>query len=129
MTFQIRKMVEIIQQDNRISAAYLIGSVARRAARNGSDIDIAILPDPSSHFSGLDTLKLSARLGECSHLPADVGVLSTDNLVYSKEAVLRGTCIYVRDKGYHELFVATVLGLYVALKAERKEIENSYAVR
>jgi uncharacterized protein len=123
---QIQAIVELIQHDSRILAAYLLGSVSRSTARNDSDIDIAVLPDPACRFSGMDILELNARFDECAPFPADVGVLSTDNLIYAKEAVLRGTCVYIRDKGYHDLFAATVLGLYVALRAERKEIENAY---
>ncbi len=74
----------------------------------------------------MDLLKLSSRLEEHCGQTVDIGVLSTTNLIYSREAILKGKCIYEIDDIYCRLFVATVLGLYAQLKIERKEVEDAY---
>ncbi len=123
---KIDRLVAAIEGDARISAAYILGSVARKEARQDSDIDIAILPSPGVTLSALDHLQLNADIGESVTLPVDIGILSSQNVIYAKEAILRGKCIVVKDRTYRDIFAATALGLYVALRDERMEIEHAY---
>ncbi len=122
----IEQMVGVLEADPRIAAAYLFGSVARGEAKSASDLDMALLPFPGRSFGSMDLLKMGGLLGGCCHCDVDLGVLSSSNLVYAREAVLKGRRIYCRDRAFCDLFVATLLGLYAQLREERKEIEFAY---
>jgi radical SAM superfamily enzyme len=48
------------------------------------------------------------------------------NVVYEKEVATGGRCIYCRDEGYRDEFMAVALALYVQLRWERREVERAY---
>jgi hypothetical protein len=74
----------------------------------------------------MDLLKLSSQLEDHCGREVDIGILSSKNLIYTREAILKGNCIYEIDDIYSRLFAATALGLYAQLKKERREVENAY---
>lgn len=116
----------ILDHDERIVAAFLLGSVARGTDRPDSDVDIAVLPVVGSEYSALDRGRLAAEIAEVIHREVDVGVLNTQNLIYAKEVFLTGNCIYCRDAFQRDLFGATALGLYAELRESRREVERAY---
>ncbi|MDA3896040.1 MAG: nucleotidyltransferase domain-containing protein [Desulfobacteraceae bacterium] len=122
----IEKIITVLKKDTRVAAAYLFGSAAKGELRPDSDIDIAILPVPKIFLTQMDLLKLSSQLEDHCGREVDIGILSSKNLIYTKEAILNGKCIYEKDDIYCRLFVATALGLYAQLKKERKEVEDAY---
>lgn len=123
---EIEHITEVLKKDERIVAAYLLGSALGGHMRSDSDLDIALLPYPGHSISRLDRLFLNGLLGEHSRLEVDVGLLGTDNLVYVREAVFRGKCLFCKDRAWHDLFVATALGLYAELQISRKEVIDAY---
>ncbi len=122
----IEKICTVLKKDPRYAAAYLFGSAANGELRPDSDIDIAVLPSPGVFLIQMDLLKLSSLLEENCGREVDIGILSSKNLIYTREAILKGKCIYEIDDIYCRLFIATVLGLYAQLKIERKEVEDVY---
>jgi predicted nucleotidyltransferase len=123
---EVKEIADCLVKDERISAAYALGSVVTGRLCADSDIDIALLPAPGCILSQMDLLHLSSQLGTCCPRPVDIGILSTKNLIYAKEALLQGECLFCKDQYYHDLFVATALGLYLELRTARREVEHAY---
>ncbi|MFP4035346.1 MAG: type VII toxin-antitoxin system MntA family adenylyltransferase antitoxin [Desulfovermiculus sp.] len=126
LSSEVKKIADSLKKDERISAAYVLGSAVTDRLRADSDIDIALLPAPGHSLSQMDLLHLSSQLGTCCPRPVDIGILSTHNLIYAKEALLQGECLFCKDQYYHDLFVATALGLYLELRTARREVEHAY---
>lgn len=124
-----RKIVPVLQKDQRIVAAYLLGSVVSGRLHAKSDIDLAILFDPPKSFTTMDQLYLAAAIQEKLPYEVDIGILGTHDLIYSTQAIIHGRCIFARDKFKKDLFAATCLSLYAQLKYERSEVENAYRTR
>ncbi len=117
---------EKLKQEPRVIAAYLMGSVLKSHFRKDSDIDIAILPAPGSDISLMTRLEMAAALSTILHHPVDIGLLGTQDLIYAKETIVKGECIFCRDKYARDLFAATALSLYLQLKQQRVEVEHAY---
>ena len=120
-------MIPRLAQDEKIAAAYLLGSGAEGRLRADSDVDIAILPVRSQSFSGRDRMELAADLADITGRTVDLGVLHTGNLVYAKEAVARGRVIFERDHTARVRFAALVLSMYADLQENRREVLHAYA--
>lgn len=120
-------LLKRLQQEPRIVAAYLMGSVLTPRFRKDSDIDLAILPAPGSEISLMARLEMAAELSAVLDHPIDIGILDTQDLIYAKETILKGECIYCRDPYARDLFAATALSLYLQLKRQRIEVERAYS--
>jgi predicted nucleotidyltransferase len=120
-------VVRCLAQDDKIAAAYLLGSGAEERLRADSDVDIALLPVQGKHFTALERLNLAADLTSLAGRPVDLGILQTGNLVYAKEAVTRGRVIFERDHAVTTRFAALVLSMYADLQENRREVLNAYA--
>lgn len=125
---EIDALTKPLIRDARILAAYLLGSVLTPNFRRESDVDVAILLHPGQEMSSMERLELAADLSNGVGHSVDIGLLSTRNLVYAKEAIIKGRCIYCRDTGARDLFAATALSLYLQLKQERRVVEKVYTV-
>ena len=121
-----KKINSILILDNRIEAAYLLGSIVSGRLHDQSDIDLAILPNTPPAFSTIDRLSLASRLREALPYEVDIGILGTQDVIYASQAILHGHCIFFRDEFKKDLFVATCLALYVELKRQRIEVERAY---
>ncbi|MFC1761251.1 nucleotidyltransferase domain-containing protein [Planctomycetota bacterium] len=124
--FDYSRIKDKLKQDPRILAAYLLGSVANGNMRPDSDIDIAILPQAETTLSHLEIFELAADLTEIAARNVDLGLLSSQNLVYASEALLKGQRICCQDIPQTDLMVATLLGLSLEFNIERKEIIDVY---
>jgi len=60
------------------------------------------------------------------HRPVDIGLLSTQNLVYSKEVALSGQQLFTTNPFESDRFMATSLSMYAELQMQRKEVLNAY---
>lgn len=121
------RLVERLEHQEHVAAAYLLGSAARGEMRPDSDLDIALLPVRGAAFSSKDRLSLAADLEEIVGRTVDVGVLSTANLVYAKEAVAHGIVIFERDSLERARFAMLVLSMYASLQETRREVLHAYA--
>jgi len=115
-----------IDRDRRILSAYILGSALSGRMRPDSDLDIAILPVSGEPLAQVDIAELSASLSLSAERTVDVGVLSSHNLIYASEAILKGKRFFCRDTFQADLAVATLLGLTARFKFEREEIVNAY---
>ena len=122
-----RHLTERLQKDDKVAAAYLLGSAARHALRPDSDLDIAVLPVRGCVISPQERLSLAADLEDVAGRTVDWGMLSTANLVYAKEAVAHGAVIFERDRAARARFAMLVLSMYAALQESRREVLHAYA--
>ncbi|WP_051564347.1 type VII toxin-antitoxin system MntA family adenylyltransferase antitoxin [Desulfovermiculus halophilus] len=123
---EVKEIADCLEKDERISAAYALGSAVTGRLRGDSDLDIALLPTQGRSFSQMDLLHLSSQLRAYCSRTVDIGILSTHNLIYAKEALLQGECLFCKDQYFHDMFVATALGLYLELRTARREVEHAY---
>mgnify|MGYP001602871500 CR=1 FL=1 len=123
----LRKAEAILLAHPAVEAAYLLGSAAENRLREDSDVDIAILLRKSSSITGEERLALSAALARVCHRSVDLGVLSTRNLVFAKEAVAKGRLLAERDHVVTATFAMHVLSMYAALQVARREVLHAYA--
>lgn len=119
-------LMPLFVQNPKIVAVYALGSIVRGELRRESDIDLALLLAPGSALSSAELVSLSVQLTETLGRPVDLGLLSTRNLVYLRQAVLTGHRIYCRPFTQAALLVANGLGLYANFQDERREVLNAY---
>jgi predicted nucleotidyltransferase len=124
--FDINPIKRLLEKDDRILAAYLLGSAARGQMRSDSDIDIALMLVPGKSISSLEVMDLAASLTPRDGRSVDLGLLTSQNLVYASEAILSGNRFLCRDKFKADLGASTLLGLAVQYRFERQEIVDGY---
>lgn len=118
---------QALEKHPAVDTAYVLGSAATGRLRPDSDIDIAILPKRGEGLPIMERLALSAALGKIFGRQVDLGVLTTSNLVYAKEAVAHGRLIFERDHGTTARFAMLALSMYAALQEARREVLRAYA--
>lgn len=118
----------ILAKRTDIAAAYLLGSAATGKLRNDSDIDIALLPMDEKVIPLQSCLELAVELEEKLKRPADIGIITTKNLIYASEAILNGHRITTLQQNYTEMTETRLLGCYFTFRQDRKEVEESYRV-
>ncbi|MFO7818330.1 MAG: nucleotidyltransferase domain-containing protein [Desulfovibrionales bacterium] len=123
---EIDIIIRIIGQDSRIIAAYLLGSAASGTMRGDSDVDLAVLVSDNESLSSMERLDLASDIALATGRVADIGEISPDNLVYSKEAVLGGKRIFIREGAEAEMKISRILGMYIVFNEARQEIINAY---
>jgi predicted nucleotidyltransferase len=116
-----------LSRHDHVAAAYLLGSAAEGRLRSDSDVDIAILSLTPKGLPLLERLHLAAELSSIVGREVDLGVLTTRNLVYAKEAVTRGRLIFDRDHLVTARFEMYTLSMYASLQEARREVLRAYA--
>jgi len=114
------------QADPRILALYLLGSVARGEERPDSDIDIGLMPQPGEHISALERAALANSMAVELKRSVDIGEVSSKNLVYSYEVLLKGLQLYAQDQYQADLYRANLLGMYLQFNFDRREVLDAY---
>jgi uncharacterized protein len=122
----VASLLPFLVADERILAAYLLGSAVSGRLRPDSDIDIALLPCPGSRIDGLERAGLASRIAFFIGRDVDVGELGSGNLVYAKEAMATGRRIFARDSSAADLAAATLMGMYLSFDEERREVLDAY---
>jgi predicted nucleotidyltransferase len=123
---QLASVARHLSERSSIAAAFLIGSAASGRLRSDSDVDIAVLPSHAAALPLQERLSLAASLSQIVRREVDLGLLSTRNLVYAKEAVTRGTVIFERDHAVTARFAMYVLSMYASLQESRREVLRAY---
>jgi predicted nucleotidyltransferase len=121
------RLADRLARETSVAAAYVLGSSVEGRVREDSDVDIALLPARGQVITPRQRLALATDLGELACREADIGVLSTANLVYAKEAVTRGRLFFERDPSARARFAMLVLSMYASLQETRREVLHAYA--
>ena len=58
----------------------------------------------------------------------DLGQISSENLVFAREALLKGRPVYMKDEEQMNLLRANLLGMYIQYNLDRKEVVDAYTV-
>ncbi len=80
---EIETATERLRQEPSVCSVFLHGSAAQGRLRPDSDIDIAILPAAHTHISTQTRLMLAGELESLLGRTVDIGILSTNNLIYA----------------------------------------------
>lgn len=121
----IEKTVQNIVEED-ILAVFLLGSAFRGDMRPDSDIDLGIMPEPGVKISALKRASLAGRLSLELKRTVDVGEISSKNLVYAREALLKSKLVYQKDLDRMNLYRATLLGMYIQFNLDRREVLSEY---
>ncbi len=124
----IERATPLLREHEGIAAAYVLGSAASGALRADSDIDIALLPVHGRRLSLQDRLDLSARLENELGRRVDLGEINAGNPIYASEAILKGRRFFARDSEETAATETRLLGNYLSLREDRKEVEEAYRV-
>jgi predicted nucleotidyltransferase len=125
---EIENIIALVKADARVAALYLLGSAARGTLRADSDIDLAILPESGCAPGPVERAQLAGQIAYTIGREVDLGLVSSQNLVYSRQALLTGRLLFSRDLYYTELMAASLLGLYDRFQGERKELIDAYRI-
>ena len=121
-----RHLADALADRTDIAAAYLLGSAAKGALRNDSDIDVALLPLAEQDVPLQSRLELAADLELRLGRPVDIGVISKKNLIYASEAILNGLRLVTLQREYTEAMETRFLGCYLTFRQDRKQVEENY---
>jgi predicted nucleotidyltransferase len=124
---QLAAIIAHLRGQAHVAAAYLLGSAATGRLRPDSDVDIAVLPVRRDELLLAERLSLTAELGRMVGREVDLGVLTTRDLVYAKEAVTRGRLVFDRDHVATATFEMYALSMYASLQEARREVLRAYA--
>jgi predicted nucleotidyltransferase len=123
----ITDAIAVLQRREMVAAAYLLGSAAHDRLRGDSDVDIAMLLSHGACLSSDERMALTAELATTFGRPVDLGVLSTRNVVYGKEAVVTGRLLFARHPNVAAEFAMLTLSMYASLQESRREVLRAYA--
>ena len=109
-----------------ILVGYLHGSILTDHFRDESDIDIALFLKPGTNMDTMELLELTGELSSLLGREVHLGIVSNKFLIFAKEVLSKGKPLFIKDKGYHDLYVATLLSMYAEQKERQKEIVYAY---
>ena len=104
---------QIFGQYKDIAAVYLFGSYATGHARQGSDLDLAILPRRRGAFRGRQKMDILADLARHGFCEVDLVFLDTDDIVLKYEAVRYNRLVYQAEDFDRGAFYSKVVRQYL----------------
>ena len=117
----------LLEKEPDILAVYLLGSALYGSLRPDSDIDIGLMMKPGHKLSSLLKANISCDLSFELKRTVDVGQISSNNLIYAREALLKGKLIYTKNEAETNLYRANLLGMYIQFNMDRQEVVNAYS--
>jgi len=109
-----------------ILVGYLHGSILTDHFRDESDIDIALFLKPGTNMDTMELLELTGELSSLLGREVHLGIVSNKFLIFAKEVLSKGKPLFIKDKDFHDLYVATLLSMYAEQKERQKEIFYAY---
>lgn len=125
----INEISNYFYNHTNVLSIFLLGSAAKGQLRKDSDIDLAILPFNGTQIKSSDLFKMTGDLGFSFGYDFDLGVMSSQNLVYAKEAIFYGKKIHTKDEVSSQFRINDLLSMYYNFQLERKEVFNAYQIR
>lgn len=122
----LNRLAEALRAVPYLVAAYAHGSIVTTRFRADSDVDCALLFPPGHSFNAPLRRQLEADLAVAVGRTVDVGILSSDNLVYFAETIRHGRRIFCADETLADELVGRALSLYARLKEDRRAVEAAY---
>jgi hypothetical protein len=88
-----------------------------------TSIALLCLESPPSSWR---LLEWAAELSLPLKAKVDLGIIASSNLIYLKEAVLKGEQVFHRSSRPVDEYLATHLGLYLSFRESRRPVEEAY---
>jgi len=85
-----------------------------------------VLPTAGARLSDYERAVLAGEVSMVLGRDADIGELSSGNLVYAKEAIYKGSLVYSRDEAYTRLMATSLLSMYASFNEERREVLDAW---
>lgn len=120
------KVKLFLERQEDILAVYLLGSALTGTLKYESDIDLGIMMEPGKKLSVLKRIELAGILSYELKRNVDMGEISSRNLIYAREALLKGIPVFQRDSEKVNLYRSNLLGLYIQFNFDRQEVLNAY---
>ena len=121
-------VLSLFTADPRILALYVLGSAASDTMRPDSDVDMAILLEPGKKMGALERAELAADATLKLSRDVDLGELCSRNLIYAREAILKGRRLFTRNESRADLIETGLLGMYAQFNEDRREVLDAYRI-
>lgn len=120
------KISEILNRERNILFAYIFGSYARKEARKGSDIDIAIfLRNPSViEKDPKFEVRLALKIEKVLRKPIDVRILNDKPLTFINQVLKHGKLLFSRNEKERINFEVKMFDLYLDFSYLMKEYDE-----
>lgn len=115
---EMEHIQQYLSQQPGIVVAYLFGSLARKQGGPHSDVDIAVLLDPTLSRVELveRQLQLTLALDDMHHRPVQVTLLNNAQPLLAFQVVRDGQLLYQRDEMERIDFEVRIMKVYSDLK-------------
>ena len=121
-------VLSLFTADPRILALYVLGSAASDTMRPDSDVDLAILLESGKKMGALERAELAADATLKLSRDVDLGELCSRNLIYAREAILKGRRLFTRNESRADLIETGLLGMYAQFNEDRREVLDAYRI-
>jgi predicted nucleotidyltransferase len=106
---------------NKVSFAYLFGSIVTDDFRDESDIDVGVyLLD-----NALETYNLKSELEDLTDRSVDVIKLDVNDPIISMQVIANGKLLFANDQKKVISFKANLYTRYIDFKISRRELESN----
>lgn len=130
MVERIREVVTSYFTDKKdVLAVFIFGSAITGFSRPESDIDLAVMTERGVHISAAEKMQWIQDLSYKLARIVDLGEINTKSLVFSREVLLKGESVYVKDEDRMSLIRVAILGMYLQYNMDRREVLNAYTKR
>lgn len=120
------KCAERFAGEPGLVAVWIFGSAVSDRLREGSDVDFALYYKPGTELDWSAFGELAWDLEDILGRKADLGRLSSRNLIYAVQAFQTGRLLYAGDEQTAMAFASRLQSLYLDLKQDRKVVEEAY---
>lgn len=125
-TDRLSVLIDFFEAEPDVLAVYLHGSRLKGEARTTSDLDIALLMENPDQPHPRKMMQWTGELTSMLGCEADIGILSTGNLVYAAQVIRHGRLLFSRNQSHSDMRIAHLLSLYAKLREDRREVEEAY---
>lgn len=123
---KLEQCCERFAREPGIVAVWIFGSAVCGRLREDSDVDFALYYKPSIETDYAAIGELANDLETILRRKADLGRLSSRNLIYAMQAFQTGRLLYATDEQEAVAFASRLQSLYLDLKQDRKVVEEAY---
>jgi predicted nucleotidyltransferase len=120
------RCLERFAREPALIAVWVFGSTVSGRLREDSDVDFALYYQPGAEPGWTALGELAWDLESILGRKADLGRLSSRNLVYAVQAFQTGRLVYATDEQVATAFASRLQSLYLDLKQDRKVVEEAY---
>jgi uncharacterized protein len=138
MNFELAQIVSLLEKelpqilaDQPVMLAYLFGSVVDQLTTAYSDVDIALIFDPSYNESGYERMQIEFAIAEeieKSRLIPEADVRSIDRapLMVQGSVLTNGMLVYSRDEGFRVDYEVSVRKKYFDFLPTQEMMQKSF---